>query len=313
MDDRLPDILDQCLARIADGATVDECLAAYPAQQAELELPLQTAARMRELPRPALPVAARAGLETQLLALVAARRAAGLASTAAPQAPQLASGLDVILARIVQALGYAGSPRQPWLRLAAAAITVVLALALGAGALAAARGIATLLQPQPTPAAVPSPTALPTPLVVDGAIEQIAQEGWVVDGRTVVISSTTAIEGRPALGAIAHVRGLAIANTRLLAQSIVVEQPPPTATPVPTAIVRPTATVMPTAAPSPTLSPAPAPTAVPAQPAPADGGGDSADDPKKPCQGQQRGRDEKKCDPKPHEEKKPPKPKGPKK
>jgi hypothetical protein len=306
MDDLLPDILDQCLARLADGATVDECLAAYPAQQAELELPLRTAARVRELPRPALPAATQAGLETQLLALAAARRAAKPV-VSAPQAPQPARTLDAILVGILRALGYAGSPRQPWLRLAGAAIAVVLALVLGAGALAAARGIASLLRPLPAPTATPSPVAPPTPIVIDGPIDQIAQEGWVVGGVSVVVSSTTSIEGLPAVGAIAHVRGVAQANAGLLAQSIVVEQLP-TATAMPTA----TAAITPTATPSPTLSPAPAPTAVPAQPAPADGGS-PVDDPKKQCQGQQRGRDEKKCDPKPHEEKKPPKPKPSKK
>jgi hypothetical protein len=313
MDDRLPDILDQCLARIADGATVGECLAAYPAQQAELELPLRAAAHLRELPRPALPAVARAGLETQLLALAAARRAASPASTL-PQAPRPAPGLDAILARILRALGYPGSARQPWLRLAAALAAVVLVLALGAGALAAARGIATMLRPQPTPTAVPSPVAPFTSVVVDGAIQQIAQEGWVVDGRTVIISSTTTIEGRPALGATAHVRGVAIANAGLLAHSIVVEQPPaPTVTLAPTATLAPAVTLTPTAVLSPTLAPAPAPTALPAQPAPADEGGGIVGDPKQQCQGQQRGRDDKKCDPKPHEEKKPPKPKEPKK
>jgi len=315
MDDLLPDILDQCLVRIAEGATVDECLAAYPAQQADLELPLRAAARLRELPRPVLPVGMRAGLETQLLALAAARRAAEPAAVAAPAPP--ARGLDAILAGVLGALGYAGSARQPWLRLAAAAIAVVLALVLGAGALAAARGIVNLIRPQPTltPTAVPSPTASPLALIViDGAIDQIAQEGWVVGGMTVIISSTTSIEGIPALGATAHVRGMPQGSSGFLAYSIVVEQPPtPTAMPAPTAAMTPTVVLSPTLLPAvaPTVV---APTVVPSQPAPADdGASDTIDGAKKPCQGQQLGRDEKKCDPKPHEDKKPPKPKGPKK
>ena len=313
MEEVLPDILDQCLARLADGATVDECLVAYPAQQAELELPLRMASRLRELPQPALPTATRAGLETQLLALAAARRAANPAAPAS-QAPALVGGMDAILAGVLRALGYGAAPRSPWLRVAAAALTLVLALAVGAGTLLAARAIVEIVRPKPTPipTAVPTSTAPPlAQITIDGPIEQIAQEGWVVGGTTVVLTSTTVIEGTPALGATAHVRASILNGGGWLAQSIVVEAPPtPTSTPTPTQ------TVTPTEAPAPTTAPVPdpAPAAAPSQPSPGrnqggdNGNADENDRQKQPCQGQQRGRDEKKCDTKPHDDKKPPKP-----
>ena len=308
MEDALPDILDQCLARLADGATVDECLAAYPAHQAELEPPLRMAARVRELPRPALPPAARASLETQMLALAGARRAAGPASPA-PQALLGLLGLDAILAGLLRALGYGGPLRQPWLRLAAAAIATVLVLTLGAGTLVAARALVGLARPQPTaaptvaPSVAPSATAPPL-TTIDGPIEQIAQEGWVVGGMTVVLTSTTTVEGTPVLGASAHVRGTAQEGGALLANSIVVAALPtptstPTSAPAPTPTSTPIFAPTPTATLEPAAAPAPAPRSTGAQP----------DDQKRECQGQQRGRDDKKCDPKPHEDKKPPKPK----
>jgi hypothetical protein len=295
MDDGFAEILDQCLLRLADGATVDECLAAYPVQQAELELPLRMAVRLRELPQPALPATARTNLETQVLALAAARRAARPA-TPAPQAPP-ARSLDALLAGVLRALGYGGPLSQPWLRLAGVAIALLLALILGAGAFAAARAILPMIQPQPiaTPTSVSVPTA-PAPglVTLDGPIEQIAQEGWVVGGTTVVLTSTTVIEGAPAPGAIAHVRGIAQSGGVLLAQSIVIE-PLPTPPGTPAATPDPAATPIPGAAPHTSEPP--------------DETGDQPDDQKQACQGQQRGRDDKKCDPKPHDNGKPPKPK----
>jgi hypothetical protein len=171
---------------------------------------------------------------------------------------------------------------------------------LGAGALAAARAIVNVIRPQPTaaPTSVPTSTAPALALIaLDGPIEQIAQEGWVVGGTTIVLTSTTSIEGTPALGATAHVHGVAQNGGALLARSIVVE-PLPTITSTPSPISLPTETPALTATPVPVVAPVPAPPDASDQP----------DDQKQPCQGQQRGRDEKKCDSKPHDNSKPPKP-----
>src|SRR5215218_1355039 len=81
MDEMLADILQTCLVRIDAGASVDECLAAYPQQREALEAPLTAAMQLRRLPRPALPAATQAALETRMLALAAQRRAAPAVSS----------------------------------------------------------------------------------------------------------------------------------------------------------------------------------------------------------------------------------------
>jgi len=119
----------------------------------------------------------------------------------------------------------------------------------------------------------------------------------VVAGTTVVLTSTTLIEGTPALGATVHVHGVAQNGGALLARNIVVE-PLPTITSTPQPIRMPTETPALTATLVPVVAPVPA----------APDARDPPEDQKQPCQGQQRGRDEKKCDPKPHGNSKPPKP-----
>jgi hypothetical protein len=311
MDERLPDMLDQCLERLAGGATVDECLVIYPPQQAELELPLRMAAQLRDLPRPAMPASTRTRLEAQMLELAARRAASSTTAAPSPPAARRWFSPEAILTSLLATFGYRGSLAKPWLRLAAAAGAIVLAIALGAGALAAARTIVDAIRPQPT--TMPTATQLPTPspraaLTLNGRIEQMAQERWLVGGTTVVLSSTTRIAGAPAIGALAHIQGSGLGNGAVLANSIAVETPAPTPTSTPTTIptqrIAPTQPAQPSATPIP--APGPAATAVPPQPPHSTGG--QPDDQNHTCNGQQRGRDEKKCDPKPHEDKKPGKP-----
>src|SRR5205814_3062462 len=135
---------------------------------------------IRALPRPTLPPATRAALETRMLALAAQRRAAPAASSNGhlPQpVPRGAPDLAALLAGLLRALGYGGPLARPWLRLASAAIAILLALALGAGALAAARAIVRAIQGPPSTPAITLPAA--TPFTLDGPIEHSASRPWV--------------------------------------------------------------------------------------------------------------------------------------
>src|SRR5262245_32791096 len=99
MDDGMADILANCLVQLATGASVDECLAAHPAQRAALEAPLRAAAGLLRLPRPAMPSHTRATLDAQVVALAAARRAGP-----APRRPWWQLGPSAILAGVLRAL-----------------------------------------------------------------------------------------------------------------------------------------------------------------------------------------------------------------
>jgi hypothetical protein len=96
-----------------------------------------------------------------------------------------------------------------------------------------------------------------------GTVQQLGQDEWLVDGMPVALDAQTAIQGLPAVGLAATVRGALGDDGVLLAREIVVDSPP-------------TPSAAPTALPAPTTPPAPAPTntvaptAVPAQPAPAE-------------------------------------------
>jgi len=283
MDDVLSDIYAQCLARLDAGATVEDCLAAYPQQRAALEGPLRLAARLRALPGPApLPPAARAALATQVLGQVAAQRAASTGSVRTPQPQRTPRAFDPIatLAGVLRALGYRGPLSPTWLRLASIAIGLILALVLSAGALAAARAIIRVIAP-PQPTAVPAsivPTLVPAEtFTLDGPIAQIATDGWLVNGMLVAVDAQTAISGTPAVGALAHVRGTLQDNGSLLARSITIDPVVPTSPPAgaPTAApAQPAPTSAPVAeVPTPVPEPTLAPTAVPEPPpAPATSG-----------------------------------------
>jgi hypothetical protein len=288
VDETLADILHTCFVRIDAGASIEDCLAAYPQQRAELEGPLRMATQLRTLPRPALPPATRATLETQLLALADQRRtgqmiAASPNGSAPPKAPSRGLEPSALLAGLVRALGYRGPLGQPWLRLASAAIAVLLALALGTGALAAARAIVRAIQ---GPASAPTAT-LPasTPFTLDGPIEQIAPERWVVSGMAIAIDSQTVVSGAPAAGATAHIRGALHADGTLLAQTIEIAPGQPAA--VPPAQVAPTAPPAPQPTPAPEAEPPPA--AEPDKPKPDKPG--KPGKPDKPGKGDGKGKD----------------------
>lgn len=275
----LADILQTCLVRINAGASVDECLAAYPQQRAALEAPLTAAVQLRTLPRPILPAATQAALETRMLALAAQRRAAlppSAATNGRTPLPPRTGTLEpaALLAGLLRTLGYGGPLARPWLRLASAAIAIVLALALGAGALAAARAIVRAIQGPASAPAISLPAA--TPFTLDGPIEQIAPERWVINGITVALDAQTTIAGAPQVGAVAHVGGSVQADATLIARSITVDMQQPAATSVP----------IPAGSPAPVIVPTLAPLPPPANPEPNEGPKpdkpDKPDNPDKP-------------------------------
>jgi len=85
----------------------------------------------------------------------------------------------------------------------------------------------------------------------EGVIESLAATQWVVDGRAVMISANTAIEGTPEIGATAEIEAVQKTDGSLVARWIRVFARP---TPSPTATRQPTATKIATTTPTATTA-----------------------------------------------------------
>lgn len=258
MDDLLAAICATCLERMEAGATLDECLAAYPAERAQLEPLLRVAARLQALPRPGpLPAAAQAALTGRVLGHLHAQRPGSTGAHPSPQRPAGPAPLDpsAALAGVLRALGYRGPLSRPWLRLGALALGLLLALILAATAYAAARAIFT-----PSP---PAPAALApaTTFEFRGPIEAMSEAALVIAGVTVDLGPETVMTGTPAVGALAQASGQIRDDGTLLADQVAIEQAAAEPTLAPTA----PPTLAPTAAPIAVATAAP-PTAEPVAP-----------------------------------------------
>ncbi|MEN9936246.1 MAG: hypothetical protein RLZZ387_2825 [Chloroflexota bacterium] len=262
MDERGADILEQCLARLEAGASVEECLAAFPQQRAVLEGPLRAAAQLRGNPWPGMPAPARAAIEARVTSRLATMRSATTAlpaPTRPPAPPRALPDPAAFLGGLLRALGYRGALPQPWLRPAALVLAGVLALALSAGAFAAARAIVRTLAPEPRP--TPAPISAAERFDLAGVVQQIGPGEWLVEGLPVTVDSQTAITGSPAVGASASVSGVIAPDGALLARTIALTGGAPDVAPQPTAAPTDTQPTPPPA--EPTAAPAPAPVSTP--------------------------------------------------
>lgn len=269
MDEQYADILQDCLTRLDAGASIEECLSAFPQHRAALEGPLRTAVRLRHQGWPAMPVTTQAAVQSRLRTELAGRRTGAIPSPgpAASQSPgRPPRDPAAILEALLRSAGVRGTPPRPWLRLAAIGLGVVLALVLGAGALAAARAVIRAIAPAVAPS--PTQTAAVDTFTLRGVIQQITPSAWVVEGMSVSVDEQTVIEGTPEVGASVTVVGALQDDGTLLARTVTVlaaasapTVSPATPAPAPT---EPPPTAVPTA-PPPTAAP-PQPTAAPAPP-----------------------------------------------
>jgi len=75
-----------------------------------------------------------------------------------------------------------------------------------------------------TTTVVPVATAAQLAAVtVDGVIEQMAQERWLVGGTSILLDAQTTISGAPALGGSARIRGVMSVGGAVRAQTIIVD------------------------------------------------------------------------------------------
>jgi Domain of unknown function (DUF5666) len=258
MNEAVTDIFDRCLAQLATGATVEECLVAHPKERAALEPLPRVATHLQVLPRPdPLSTAAQAALATRVLAQVSSTPMAARPPLSRPRAAGRMEP-SAWLAGALRTLGYHGPLAQPWLRRAATALALVLALVLAFMVYVAARAIF----PDPSAALAPATT-----FSLAGMIDSVHADALVVAGITVDLGPQTVITGTPGVGASVHVHGQIRDDGTLMAESVVVNAPAVGASPVATATAQSTvgaasAPALPTAGPTnrpePTAAPAPA-------------------------------------------------------
>lgn len=292
----LATILDECLSRLREGGRLEDCLARYRQEAAEIAPLLEMALTLRTLKEtePPSPAAMAAGRERFLEE--AARRRQSEARSWSRRVQKAGRQLRGLLQR-----GMRGQPALG--RLATATLTALLLFALvGGGAVIAsahslpgdplypvkraAEQVQLLLTFDPTAKAslrsrfqerrqaeVEAVVAQGRQVEVElpGRIQSLSETIWWVGGYRVILGADTVVEGEPAVGLMADVDALAQADGSLLARRITVEGPRPkaplrpTATPTPTATPKPTATPRPLTElkPSPTVSPTPTIVATP--------------------------------------------------
>lgn len=75
-----------------------------------------------------------------------------------------------------------------------------------------------------TTTALPAATTVQLATVtLDGVIEQMAQERWLVGGTSILLDSQTTINGTPSLGGSARIRGVMTGDGGVRAQTIIVD------------------------------------------------------------------------------------------
>lgn len=283
-------ILDECLGRIRAGASVQECLAGFPAEAEKLAPLLETLMAVRELKaiEPPLPERVLAGRERFLA------RAAQLRRQEAEAQP---SPFAAWLSRLGHSLATWIAPRPlagRWV--ATAVITLLLLVVLGGGAVVAAE---TSLPGDPLYPVKRTTQAVRLSLALDettraelerqiqaqrradalavaeygrqvrvdfsGEIESLREDAWVVSGVPLVVDAQTVIEGPRQPGLPAEILALSQGDGTLRAQHIIVATPTPAPTPtqspfVPAGVTTETATTAPTdTAPPPRVSVATSP------------------------------------------------------
>lgn len=279
--------LDQCLAWLRDGMSIEECLASYPEYANQLHPLLELAAQVGRVITPASSAAARAAGEQRMLAALAQRQ-----ERAAKTSPVI-----WYLQRFVRALtpGRPGRLRPAW----NLAIVSLFILLIAVGALTVAASTYSLpgdvlypvkMAAQQTRLFLTRNTEMQRRLEeqfsaqqrrdiqsvlsagrrVDvefrGTLQRMDETLWVVDGLEVSLQHATTIVGRAYLGATIRVRGIVPGDGSLVATWLEVESeetpiipetvtPTATSTPAATATPTPTPTRTPTNTPTPTATP----------------------------------------------------------
>ncbi len=252
---QLPDVLDQCLDRLASGQTVEDCLAAYPAFAERLRPLLYAGLIVRRAEAGTAEVSsaqerARQRFEQVLRQPRPARRVLPW-----PALATLAAAF-VLVFGLVAVMAESALPGEGLYGFKRLTESVRLVLPGGAGladefAQRRLEEIALLLLRQQE-----------AEVEFEGLVELIAGQDWLISRLPVFVPAAAEVAPTITLGHRVRVRGATTADGRLVAASI--EDLTPTPLPTPTATITPTPTatltVTATASLTPTVSPTPSTT-----------------------------------------------------
>ena len=224
----IEEIADEALQGLLDGETAEAIVARYPQYGEELGALLFAAGTLKSAPQPQLPGASLAAMVARAQAQASeARKAIPVAMPSVnghkngrvdeiEHATQLAGAAKVVAPKKPGWLERTGIWMRPPNRLfrLSAAFALVLLTLLGAYAMAR-------LTNHPEPSVIPVPT-VPSQFSMDGIIEQIASDYWLVGGNVVYTDRDTIISGSPSVGKQVHIEGELTGDNHRVARSIVV-------------------------------------------------------------------------------------------
>jgi hypothetical protein len=260
-------ILDECLAWLAAGASLDSCLARYPDRAEELRPLLELTLAVRATPAPqARPAAVHAGRQRMLKTAAAKQRSQAVSK----------SGLSRYAERIIIRITGKENPDMKLVTRLALATFVVAVLIVGGGVTAASAN------------ALPGDALYPVKLTVDdlrlsltgdpaaraqleqqlqaarqqevqavlqqrratdvhftGILTAQEQSSWIVGGLRINLDASTQVIGQPTIGAMAEVWASTQPDGTILARRLAVRGAP-AMTPTPHLSPLPTPTRMPT-------------------------------------------------------------------
>jgi hypothetical protein len=241
-------LLDECLRRMEQGERLEDCLAAYPQQQAALRPLLEAAAAVRAIPAPVAPAAAFEKGRAQMFA-------AFDQEFLAP--PVSKSTLSRYTEQIIAWITGKENLDMNLIKRLAIALTIVMVVLAGLGTTAVSASNALpgdLLYPLKASAQSAQlmftfdqhareelqhhfeaetrddvrtlmNTQRPASVNFIGVLEQIDGDTWTIGGLPVTVDATSALNGTPAIGNRVHVLATVQADGSILARRVIVAPP----------------------------------------------------------------------------------------
>jgi hypothetical protein len=224
----IEEVVDEALQSLLEGESAETIAARYPEYADDLRPLLFAAGTLKRAPQPQLS-------QPSLAAMVA--RAQAQAADDRDRVPVIVPPIAVDSNAEATDIERAATPQRSarpapakkmswsnrvagWMRPSGPLLRVPGALAL---VLVVALGIFVVsrLVNQPQPPFIPVPT-VSTQFSVDGTIEQMGSNMWVVGGTVIYLDADTSISGKASIGSSAHVEGEIASDNRRIARSIVV-------------------------------------------------------------------------------------------